>query len=502
MKNDFSSPRRMSAGAFVIIAMKTFKELAGAFFFIFVSLLFAPSDEQSFSETMMRTAILTGIIVALSLLVAFLKYYYRKFHINDDKLIFTHGIVFRQTTSIPLDKIHNLRTKKGLLYQVLDLRGVTFDTIANDQGDVELILSESDWFMLLSHVREGEKATYTKDATVPPPIATKDEIRKVSNSSILKGALCQNHLKGFSVLAACLAPVFNNLNELGSDTTDRIFDYIDTGASEYLSSAGQWLCFFAVVYLIVVVLLTARIMLRYGNMTITITGEKLTMSSGILSRYTCRLSRDKATVITIKQNPLEKIAGCKTITIGQASNASETKQWNEIRIYGSKLDEKVLDWWLNDSNHATEHPLMSAKSGKGVAVRKFIPHLLAAVVVTYVLVHFVGIMSLGVLIGSIYACLAGTRAIMAWKHSRITLNKSYIKLNLGNIARISNYMRYCDIESVEIKCSPFTRFTYRVSLRLYTNAETLSVYSLKIDSAVRLRNLILSQPERDTLNNQ
>lgn len=32
MKNDFSSPRRMSAGAFVIIAMKTFKELAGAFF--------------------------------------------------------------------------------------------------------------------------------------------------------------------------------------------------------------------------------------------------------------------------------------------------------------------------------------------------------------------------------------------------------------------------------------------------------------------------------------
>lgn len=147
----------MSAGAFVIIAMKTFKELAGAFFFIFVSLLFAPSDEQSFSETMMRTAILTGIIVALSLLVAFLKYYYRKFHINDDKLIFTHGIAFRQTTSIPLDKIHNLRTKKGLLYQVLDLRGVTFDTIANDQGDVELILSESDWFMLLSHVREGEK---------------------------------------------------------------------------------------------------------------------------------------------------------------------------------------------------------------------------------------------------------------------------------------------------------------------------------------------------------
>lgn len=489
MKNDFSSPRRMSAGAFVILAMKTFKELAGAFFFIFVSILFTPSEQHSFSGTLIKIAIASGVIISLSLLAAFLKYYYRKFHIKDDKLIFTHGIASRQTTSIPLDKIHNLRTKKGLLYQVLDMRGVTFDTLANDQRDVELILNESDWLMLLSHVGESE-------------ITAKEEIWRVSNSNIIKGALCQNHLKGFSVLAACLAPVFNNLNELGSDTTDRIFDYIDTGASEYLSSAGQWLCFFAVVYLIVVVLLTARIMLRYGNMTITITGEKLTMSSGILSRYTCRLSRDKATIITIKQNPLEKIAGCKTITIGQASNASETKQWNEIRIYGSNLDEKVIDWWLDDSTHADEQPFLSAKSGKGVAVRKFIPHLLAAVVVTYVLVHFVGIMSLGVLIGSIYACLAGTRAIMAWKHSRITLNKSYIKVNLGNIARISNYMRYCDIESVEIKCSPFTRFTHRVSLRLYTNAETLSVYSLKIDSAVRLRNLILSQPERDTLNNQ
>lgn len=113
MKNDFSSPRRMSAGAFVIIAMKTFKELAGAFFFIFVSLLFAPSDEQSFSETMMRTAILTGIIVALSLLVAFLKYYYRKFHINDDKLIFTHGIAFRQTQAFLWIKSTIFVLKKG-----------------------------------------------------------------------------------------------------------------------------------------------------------------------------------------------------------------------------------------------------------------------------------------------------------------------------------------------------------------------------------------------------
>lgn len=499
--SDFSTPRRMSSAAFIVIWMQTFQQLITTFIVIIGMMLF--DDDLVFSQRLiMSVAFICGAL-ALSAGVAFLKYYFRKYHIEGDSLIYTHGLAFKNTTSVPLERIHNLRTKSGIFYRLVDMRGVSFDTLASEKQEVELILNESEWQALLRQVRIGEDFPDTGglDAAVAPPPPFRQDKLHVSNLNIIKGALCQNHLQGFAILGAIAAAVFNKVSEIDEDATGRFIDYIDTHAGDVSLSVGQILLCAAVIYLLVMLLWTGRIALRYYGMTITIADNRLTFESGLFSRYTSRIARNKATVLSIKQNPLERLAQCETISIRQAENVTDEKKRGDITIYGSDLGSRILGWWtgddtgselpFRDKDSVKESILMTARSGKGVFVRRFIPHLLIAVVALLVLMFAADIVIPAIAACSLYTGLMAGRAVMAWRHSSIELTETYVLINRGNIARIREYVRYPDIESVRIRRTPFTRYTGRVSLQLATNSGATTVYSLTLADARTLRSYLV-----------
>ena len=488
---DFSTPRRMSPAAFIIILLKSFREYIG---FSFVAIVYIVIDiYKSSTIDLGEVAFAIAVVVVLPAIIAFFRYYFSKFHIEGDKLIFTHGFGFKRTTSIPLSRVHTLRTKRGIFYRLAEMRGVTFDTLASDKQEIELILDESEWQQLLQRVRAGEDLTVAADPaeTLPPPFS--DDTLKVSNLNIVKGALCQNHLKGFAILAALLVAVFDNLSQLQDGAARQVIDYIDTQADNLTFSVTGWIAFAAAAYLLAMLLWTGKIALRYYGMSIHITDKRLTIESGLLSRYTCRIARDKATVLAIKQNPLERMAHCQTINIRQAENVSDPeKEERDIRIYGSNLGNRLLAWWLGDSRTGSGTPLLSAKSGMGVLMRRFIPHLIVAVAVLTIMIFAAKIVVPAVIICSAYAILMAWRAVLAWKHSGIELTESYVRIDCGNIAEIRKYIKYRDIESVCVRDTPFTSVTGRVSVRISSNAGASTVYSLKSDDADAIRNMILS----------
>lgn len=490
---DFSTPRRMGGGAFVVLFVKSLKELFGAVF-IGIGYLVFKSDHDSSVSILFRVMIALASLIVLSLAVAFVRYYFRKFHIEGDQLVFTHGLTTKRTTNIPLSRVHTLRTNRGLFYRIFDLRGVSFDTLASDKQEVELILSESDWQRLLDLVCCGESIGMKLEEMATQPFIPEDGTQRISNYNIIKGAVCQNHLKGFLILGAILLAVIDKINQFDDDTTGHILDYIDTHAGDVMPTGMQWLCFFGVIYLIVMMLWTGKIALRYGNMAITPSGDRLTIESGLVSRFTCRFARDKVTILSIKRNPLEVLAGCQTVRLYQANNASGAKKEDNIRIYGSMLGDQLLSWWLGGANAPTE--LFSARSGRGLIVRKFIPNLILAVAVITVMMYFTHSWMSSVIVGSVYIVISGIRSVLAWKHSSIMLADSYVAINCGNIALINEYIKYRDIESVAIRSTPFTPFTHRVSLSVATNAEAATVYSLKLSDALRLRDLILTKSVR------
>lgn len=480
----------MSPGALLILFQKSFMQFAGTLLFFIVIILF---DTRGFSSKgLMKIAIILGLSIGVPLLIAFLNYYFRKFHIEGDKLIFTHGFTFKQTTSIPLERVHTLRTKRGVLYQLLNLRGVVFDTLASKEQEVELILNEQDWQQLLQRVRMGEDFAEIKDesVTLPPPV--EDNTVDVSNRDIIKGALCQNHLKGFALLGAALVWILDKISEFRKDTYDRIVDYVDGQAADVLPSIGACILLAAIVYVIVMLLWTGSVFLRYSGMWLRFADNRLTMESGLLARYTNRVARDKATVLMIKQNPLEKLAGCQTITLRQADNVSGDKNEGNIRIYGTNLGGRLLNWWLGERRGVFDQPLVSARSGRGLFMRKFIPQLFVAIAVAVIMSYALESWIPAVIVAALYIAVMGLRAAMAWKHGGIVLNESYLQIDRGNIACIHEYIKYPDIESVSIRRTPFTSVSGRVSISISTNAGLSTVYALKIDTARRIRNQILN----------
>ncbi len=499
--NDFSTPRRMSPAAFIVIWMQTFQQLITTFIFIIGMMLF--DDDLVHSQRIIMALACVGGAVALSAGIAFLKYYFRKYHIEGDSLIYTHGLAFKNTTSVPLERIHNLRTKSGIFYRMVDMRGVSFDTLASDKQEVELILNESEWQALLRQVRIGEDfpdAGGLDTAVAPPPPFRQDKLH-VSNLNIIKGALCQNHLQGFAILGAIAAAIFDKFSEIDRDATGRLIDYIDAHAGDISLSVGQILLCGAAIYLFVMLLWTGRTAIRYYGMTINIADSKLTFESGLFSRYTSRIARDKATVLSIKQNPLERLAQCETISIRQAENVTDEKKRGDITIYGSDLGNRIFDWWagddagnkqpFRDKDSVKESVLITARSGKGVFVRRFIPHLLIAVVVLPVLMFAANIVMPAIAACTLYVVLMAVRAVMAWRHSSIELTDTYVLINRGNIASIREYVRYPDIESIRIRRTPFTRYTGRVSLQIATNSGVTTVYSLTLADARTLRSYLV-----------
>lgn len=499
--NDFTTPRRMSPAAFIVIWMQSFQQLLTAIVIVIGMILF--DDEEIFSQRIITTLAMLGGALVLSAAVAFTKYYFRKYHIEGDSLIYTHGLAFKNTTSMPLERIHNLRTKSGIFYRLVDMRGVSFDTLASDKQEVELILNESEWQALLRQVRLGEDFPNAgvQDTAVAPPPPFRQETLHVSNLNIIKGALCQNHLQGFAILGAVAAAIFEKVNEIDEDATGQIIDYIDAHAGEVSLSVGQILLCAAVIYLFVMLLWTGRTAIRYYGMTIDIADSKLTFESGLFSRYTSRIARNKATVLSIKQNPLERLAQCETIAIHQAENVTDEKKRGDITIYGSDLGNRILDWWtgddtenelpFRDKDSVKESVLMTARSGKGVFVRRFMPHLLIAVVALLVLMFVADIVMPAIAVCSLYTVLMAVRAVMAWRHSSIELTDTYVLINRGNIARIREYVRYPDIESIRIRRTPFTRYTGRVSLQIATNSGATTVYSLTLADARTLRSYLV-----------
>lgn len=499
--NDFSTPRRMSPAAFIVIWMQSFMQLITTFIVIIGMIMF--DDDMIFSRRLVMAVAFVGAAIALSAGIAFLKYYFRKYHIEGDSLIYTHGLAFKNTTSVPLERIHNLRTKSGIFYRLVDMRGVSFDTLASDKQEVELILNESEWQALLRQVRFGEDFPNAgvQDTAVTPPPPFRQETLHVSNLNIIKGALCQNHLQGFAILGAVAAAIFDKVNEIDEDATGQIIDYIDAHAGEVSLSVGQILLCAAVIYLFVMLLWTGRTAIRYYGMTIDIADSKLTFESGLFSRYTSRIARNKATVLSIKQNPLERLAQCETIAIHQAENVTDEKKRGDITIYGSDLGNRILDWWtgddtenelpFRDKDSVKESVLMTARSGKGVFERRFMPHLLIAVVALLVLMFAADIVMPAIAVCSLYTGLMAVRAVMAWRHSCIELTDTYVLINRGNIARIREYVRYPDIESIRIRRTPFTRYTGRVSLQIATNSGATTVYSLTLADARTLRSYLV-----------
>lgn len=480
---DFSKPQRMSLGAFVIYFTKVLRSFISASI-IFIGIGIFNSDD-SVGEILLRLAVSIGVVMAIALVVASAAYFQIRFHVEDGNLIYRHYIISRSTTTIPLSRIHSLRTRRSLLYRLLNLRGILFDTLAAKGAEIELILSESDWRSLMSQI-ELQERPQSETQDVPPPYDPSATI-KFSNNDLVLDALCQNHLKGMLVLGSFLAVIFNNMSDISEDQIETMAGYLETHVGSVGVSIVGVIIVLAATYIVSLVLWLSKVIFRYYGMKLSYNSKMLTFSHGLVSRLSSRFAYDKICTLWVKRNYFEKRLGLCTIALKQALNASAQKEDDNLKIYGRDNSAFFLRWWLGD-DFCAEADILSAKSGRGVFTLSLIPDLIIAASATALLCIY-GLYG-WIALPAIYLMTAIPKGICAMRHSHITLKETYIIVGKGRFAEIKNYLKYSNIEVVRIKRS---HLTGRVSLTLSTPGTTLTVRSLKAAEALTIYEYLLTQ---------
>ncbi|MDE5795040.1 MAG: PH domain-containing protein [Muribaculaceae bacterium] len=493
---DFSKPQRMGFSAFLIIFIKALKGMIGAVSIYTIIIIIKSDFVWSESSTWWTILSWVGIIIGFALIAASAAYYSFKFYIKDGNLMFTHGIIQRLTTTIPLDKIHSLRTKQGLWYRLLDMRGIVFDTLASKGAEVELILDESDWINL-KRLIDKEERPKAESENEPPPF-NPTLIKKFDNIDLLKDALCQNHLKALAIVAGFIALVLEKLDDLIHDYIDAATDYTIQKWNEFSVSPTYILVALIILYMILLIISVGRILIRYYDMSLSYDSKFLSFNYGMISRSTNRFSYDKICTLWTKQNALEKRFKLSTLMLKQALNASAMKEEDKLKLYGADSSNFYLEWWLGKDYRDSEE-IATAQSGRGVMMHSIIYWLLISLVATAILCYYHEYVFIAIpAILLIYSIIKGWCAM---RRSKIILKDSHVEISNGIFADAKNYLKYHNIEVVRISRTPFTRFFHRVSIVLSTSGSSFSIKSLKEKEAEYIYEVILCINAQRTMDN-
>ena len=498
MKNkDFSVPRRMSKSAFVVFFFKELWSYSGVFL-IMVYFDLKDAAGSTFLELLRNFFLmLSGMLLVVGL-IAFLGYYFKTYYVSGGNLIFKHGVLRREITTLPLSKIHSMRTKRGFIYRLLDMTGVSFDTLASQSAEIELILDDDDWKALLRRVETQETETVAEPAqndVLPPIPSVVSTSMTYSNVNLLKGAFCQNHFKGMAILGGVVATLYGKVAAIDEEVLGYAIDYVaeEIDHAAYISYSFTMIAVLVVgAYLMTMLLWMGKAFLDYFNTVLRMDDTRLFFEHGLITRRSAQFSFDKVCTIIVKQNFLEKWLNGRTIQLKQAFNISgedeKDKEANNVKIYGVPSSANLLQWWLG-KDYAASATLRVAHSGKGVFGYTVMWDIVAVAVAIIILVHFEQFIWLVIPVAYLLSSLV--KGCLAVRKSRITLKNDYMEISNGKYANILNYIKYENVESVELVRSPFTPLFHRVKLRIYTNGSSYTVRSLKMDEAKEIYELLL-----------
>ena len=475
--SDFSLPRRMSGSALWLMIAKGLREYAGIFVILIIAKLIDTDGQHALYDKMRTVSVLFAGYLALAALPAFIGWYFKKYYIEGGKLIFIHGFFGKETTSIPLDKVQSMRTKQGFLYRVLGVRGVLFDTLASKLTEIELILDERDWKSLMERVETQEAAA---DIVADDEAQEQTVSLSFSNSNLIKGAFCQNHLQGMAVLFAALSVVYDTVSGVDYHAVEHLVNYVDTQAGALSLRPSDYVAAALVLYFFVMLLWIGKVFLRYANMRVRMARGYLTFESGLISRGGIRFMYDKVCTVYVKHNFLERRLHGGTVILRQAVNATDRKRGADIKVYGSDSEADFLGWWLG-KDYGSSAEIISARSGYGLMWHVMRIDILLSLAAAAVFACFGLYVWLAV--PAAWLVISLVKGGLAVRRSRITLKEDYIEIHNGKFADIRNYVKYGNVEVVRLKATPFTPYTHRLSLTLSTNGTAFTLRSLKEQQA-------------------
>ncbi len=347
MKSDFSSPQRQSLVGVVVMFVDTLQGTARALLPALAIMFFR---ENHISKVYVGIGL--AVILLLTAIIAYLKYYNFTFFLDEDndEFVIRKGVLNKTRIAIPLDKIQQVNINQSVIQKIIGVHALEVDTAGSSKKEVTIKAISHDLALALKKrlLESGKSNTLTGDIADNNEVTNSKEEKafiEISFKSLLKTGVTSNYARSFAVLLAFTLTVFQNVEE-----------YVDDYSFEKYITTEVLLrfMFFIIIGVIVLMLLVnlTRTILKFFNYKITKQQNSLLLSHGLLNTRNTIIRPERVQMVTVSRNYFQKKIDIQDIKIKQTSNSdvnSKEQQKSAIEIPGCSETEKdaLLQFLLN-----------------------------------------------------------------------------------------------------------------------------------------------------------
>lgn len=509
-QHPFSEYRRMGKDALfieIIESSKRFIKILWPFFLIILS------KWGNLKEVLIISSIAVLHFILLPILMGSLRYYKTKLKVSDGNIYLRKSIIAKEAIIIPVDKVHALRIKRSPAYRLFDLASVSIDTIVDKQEELALIMTRQDLDDFVEAIdfcrddsisvidvgqsKEGtnEKHMEEGDFAEQKSVSDKsgDVIIRYSVLRLLLGASSQNHLKGIGVAFLLLSSMYSKFDSF-------INRYIDVIASKvegvYNGLAFTSLVLIALLmYGVFLIAWNIKVLVRYYGLDLRIKGPTIKIESGLFTRRSTTINRDKIVAVIFKTNPLERMLNLSTLWLEMSKNALGSKREKNV-FYAWREKDVIFNWANIDQSLEKVHRI---RSGMGVFWIKFLPIWIPITFIIGVIFYFAQLGYWGMLAPLVSLLIGFAISLMYKKRSAISISNDTILIYGGAFSVEKTFLPMAMVENVVLRQSVFQRISNRATISFRTKGSTYSVRSIGFEDAKMIQKYVIYKVETSDL---
>ena len=506
-KSSFSQFSKQSKKGIIIIYLDIlYKIIKALWVLVFVFI-------QNFSKTLDNNLsyiyFYLGFFFIFLLLIAFLKYHYFQFKIENNYFILKKGIIKKTNTSIPFDRIQNINFKQNIIQQIINVYEVNIETAGSSKAEISIkALSYEQANALKKTITINDKCNNyiweldddNKPNTINNPeiFVEQKPLLKISAMQLLKVSLTENHLKSLLLLLAILFGFYQQITELfnGFGEGELLDNYISENTTNFETNIVLIFILGLLFILVSVISSFVRVFLRHFNLTVYIKNNALEIYQGLTTKKSFILKKEKVQHITVSDNPIKRQLGISFITFKQALSGNVKKKQDKIiKLVGCGQDQVLAIKNLLFSNEKFEN-FTKNYSSYYFKVRLYLRSIIFLIIINSVLyfifkynfVFWINILLLPIFIISIE---------LTFKKRFYLFTNDTLLIGSGTIETHKTYLPFYKVQNVKLKQTFFQSTQNIIDIVFQTASGKIVIPCIREDEAFKIYNYTLFMVENN-----
>ena len=423
--------------------------------------------------------------VGVLVLTAIWRYFTYRYVVQDDRVVIRSGLLERSARIIPFARIHNVALQQSVLHRVFRVAEVKLESAGGKRPEAEMrVLALEDALALEALVRQHGQAPRAASGEAPA-LPERVRLLHLPPAEVVRLGLISN--RGLVVVAAGFA----GLMQLGpQDTGPRFMERMlravaeqvtgyggahGFGPADYALAAAALLALAAAALRLLSVVLA---LLQYGGFELSEQGRRLTVERGLAARWRTSVPRRRIQAWTLREGVLHRAFRRRTLQVDIATGADPSSGQRPVHelapVATPGACDALVDHLLPRGGWTT---LAWTPLPRDAWWRLALPHALAALAATTVLVARFGAWGLLALLWLPWSVVLARRRIACAAHAR---NASLVAVRDGWWSRRWRFAEIGKLHVVAVQRSPLDRCCGTASVLLDTAGGSLNSPPLRV----------------------